>query len=458
MELYDEEKIRKKSKQEKKLNKIIISSIVIVAVIIIALIGIIFYLMNNPNKITYKLDGKEYSEFGKIIEITENEDKTYTIHAPIKAFAEKVGYKASNGEYLSATTDWNVCNVENEENVSEFYLDSITIRKKDLTVEKSEFENYDISEKVYEKDKVLYTNKEGLEKAFNLVINYDSKKKILEIYTLDLLVESAEKRAINNFKQKGIDNEIFVNKLAILDDMIIVSSENSENKGPNTKYGVIKYGTGETILETKYDKIVYTPSKQSFFIYMNGNVGIIDNKGEVKVKAVYEDLALIDKQEELYLAKRGGLYGIVNGKDEIIVHLEYSQIGINQNEFKNNGLKTGYILLNTLIPVKQSNKWGFFDKKGNKVTELIYDNVGCASINGTAEYGLVVIPNYNYIVVRRENGFTFIDLNGKEIVPNAITSAYIKISSGEPLYYMIIKEKEYNIVEVLDSLNSSENN
>ena len=219
------------------------------------------------------------------------------------------------------------------------------------------------------------------------------------------------------------------------------------------KYGVINLTTGNPILEIKYERITYIPEKKVFLVTMNNKVGIIDDNGKEVIRAEYDELVPIDKEEELYLVKNNGFYGVINGQGKTIIHLEYSQIGIDITNFEKNKLKTGYVLLNKLIPVKQSDKWGFFDKKGNKVTEIIFNGIGCnIEDDKVEEYGLVVIQNqkHNIIVVQRDNSYNLINLEGKELLQSPITKAYMKIVSGNPVYYMNIEDKTYNIIDELD--------
>ena len=342
MELYDEEKMNNKKTQETKLSKIIKIMIIIVTILIIALTGVIYYLINHPNKITILIDGEENAKLEDIIEINQNEDGDISIHAPIKEFATTIGYNAFDDDYLSSSQNSNICNVQNEDNVSVFHLDSSIINKKDLTVNNAEYESFDIGEIVYEKDGALYTNKEGLQKGFNIVIEYDAKKKYLNIYSLNTIVNNLKKVATSKYKVAGIDDQSFANRRAVLDNMIIVTSNVVEDEEQqDIKYGVINLTTGNPILEIKYERITYIPEKKVFLVTMNNKVGIIDDNGKEVIRAEYDELVPIDKEEELYLVKNNGFYGVINGQGKTIIHLEYSQIGIDITNFEKNKLKTG---------------------------------------------------------------------------------------------------------------------
>ena len=448
MELYDEEQTRNEYNKNNKLNKILIISIVLVAIIIISLIIGITVLSSNPSKLTVNLNGRANANLSNMLELIENTDGTVKINAPIKEFAKVLGYDAYNGEYLSTSTDTDKCHVINNEEAAIFYLNSNVINKKDLTVTNSEYESYTIGNNVFEKDGVLYVDDTGLTTAFNLSISYSSKGKILNIYTLDTLVETAKNRAINTYGKEGIDETSLANKKAILDGMlVIVQGGNSSNK----KYGVIDYSTGETILELRYDNIKYIPTKSEFFVKLNNKVGTTDKYGQEKIKANYDNLVLIDKEKDLYLAQNNNLYGVVDGIGKTIIYLEYNQIGIDVSQYTQNQVKSGYVLLNKLIPVKQGNKWAIYNTEGTKLTDFIYDKIGSITSNNSATtYNLLTIPESYTIVVGRDKGYNFIGLDGAEIFKNVLfTDAYIRVSSGLTQYFMVWNEKEYNIIDMI---------
>ena len=59
MKLYDEEELRRKNEKSNKIRKLVAIGMFTTLVLIIALMGIIYYLIYNPNKITVYLSGKE---------------------------------------------------------------------------------------------------------------------------------------------------------------------------------------------------------------------------------------------------------------------------------------------------------------------------------------------------------------------------------------------------------------
>ena len=46
-----------------------------------------------------------------------------------------------------------------------------------------------------------------------------------------------------------------------------------------------------------------------------------------------------------------------------------------------------------------------------------------------------------------------IDSNGKELVDNVFTDAFLRVASGNVQYYMVWDEKEYDLVNILNRAN-----
>ena len=314
MNLYDEDQMRREEKRSKNLKRIIISSIVISILVIMALILAINYLVNNPNRTIVKLNGRENRNLENIISVETDESGNISIYAPIKEIASYFGYEAFNGEYTMVSEDTNSCYVQNEEEVAVFNLDSNIIYKIDRKTQDSNYEYCKINKKIFKKDDVLYTDDEGLENGFNLAISYNAKKKIVDFYTLDTMVKSAESK-VTQYGYKELDDSL-ENHKAILEDIMVVKSEDGQ-------YGVVNYSTGQKMLDSKYDKITYIPHKKAFLIMKNNKVGIISSDGTTKISPEYDELTLIDNENERYLAKKDGLYGVVNINGNVIIYIEY---------------------------------------------------------------------------------------------------------------------------------------
>ena len=100
MKLYDEEELRRKNEKSNKIRKLVVIGMFTTLVLIIALMGIIYYLIYNPNKITVYLSGKEDENLESNLTLIASEDgKSQIVYFPIRKIADKFGYKSYDGDY-----------------------------------------------------------------------------------------------------------------------------------------------------------------------------------------------------------------------------------------------------------------------------------------------------------------------------------------------------------------------
>lgn len=461
MQLYE----NNKNTKEMKINKILKISIIGISALIVILI-ILIILLSGDKTVTQSVtvDGKPQNKIFELIQYENLENNQVKLWIPIKEIAPYLGYKAYNGTYNSATEDKNKCYVIAEENtgsemqenvkikeVANFQIDSNVISKLDLSTQNSEYEFCQIEDKVTQKGDILYTTIEGIEKAFNVSFEYDSEKKQITIFTLPELVKFY-KNAMEQGKYPGykeIDAESIINQKAILNGVLIVKEKENETN----KYGAIEATTGKTILETKYDGIRYIQADSKFLILTNKKYGIISKEGKTLINPEYDSLKIIDTEKDLYLAMKNNLYGVINGLGKQIIYLENEKIGIDSSSFEKNEIKSGYILLDKIIPVMKNKKWAFYDTSGNKLSNFEYDEIGCTTKGTNNVYGLLIIPDYNLIVVQKDKKYSVINEKGKtNILPFSFDSMYIKMENGQLKYYMQVNNKEYSILKTLENV------
>ena len=138
----------------------------------------------------------------------------------------------------------------------------------------------------------------------------------------------------------------------------------------------------------------------------------------------------------------------------MIVYIEYEQIGINKNDFPTNDIENPYILFGKCIPVKRSNKWGLLDLNGSTIATLEFDGLGClsnSSKNNQAS-SLIVIPEYEAIVVRKDGLYGLYNSSGKELILPLVTDMYVINNSGENQYYLTYQGNTMNVIEYLKNV------
>ena len=482
MSLYDGNTTNQESEKTRKLKRIILISIIILVIMMIGIIiGIVMLSINEKDKVKYAFNGKLNTQdvnanklysLLKNIEIKDSGEVYFD--APIKEIAQYFGYNSYNGTYEVASEDTNSCYVQNENEVAVFELDSDVVKKKDLTMSNSSYETFKTNDKIYKENDILYTNKEGIEKAFNVNISYNKNTKTIAINTLDYYVSllSPEDTSTESFIQKlgyrGLDTS-FSNQKAILDNLLVVTNETGKYGciyAPELEYGVnLSTKNMKQILETKYDTLSYMQQSETFLFKSNNKWGTISNQGVTKISPDYDTLELIDNENQLYLVSMDRVYGVVNSDGNEVIEIKYSKIGIDINRFNKNVLTNEYILLNSLIPVSLNNKWSFYNLSGDKVSQEEFDEIGCITKKtlGTT-YNLVVVPECNTVIVgQRINEkvlYGCMDVKGNVFVTCQADDAYLQINSGKNDYFIEKNNSPKDIVQIYNkkyNVNNNEN-
>ena len=429
MELYEEVDNKKKSK----LPMIIGILLTVLIILIIVIIGTIIYLKQSVMQIT--VNGQNKNEIEKLLYIPE--DDNTKLYIPIRAMAKYLNYNDFRGDYKIKSEDSTKCYVKNENEIAMFTKDSDTLVK---TRGDSDYEYVKLEEKVLEKDGELYTTPSGIEKAFNILFEYNANKKNINIYTMDYL------------------NKMYASKLKIDGETVKLSEEYSDQKAifegliiviKNNIYGVVDVESGNPILEFKYEDIKYLPATSDFLVKSNNKYGVIGKDTSIKVRTVYDEIKIMDNQNELYLVKQNNLYGVIDTKGKTIISPEYKQIGIDISKFTQNGIENQYVLLNKIIPVKNNQDlWGIFDIKGQLVKDFIFTGIGCSSSNLSKianSYPAVVIPSYQVIIVEKDKHYNIITTSGEELIPTyVLETIYLKTNTetGENTFYMAYNNNE----------------
>lgn len=442
MELFDEEDFNPKKSGNKKTTTIILVIISIILVLVIALAILLVYLKQST--LTVKLNGQTNQSIKNMLVIDEaNNSKVYV---PIKQIASYLGYEAFSGSYATKSEESNQCYVQSSNEVAMFALNSKTLYKT-LVSSNSDYEYYYIDEAVVAMNSELYTTIDGIEKAFNVAFNYDVENKNIEIYTMDYLINSYAASVVNyGYTQISED---FTNQKAVLENMLVVEKGEDSNK----KVGVLSVETGANVLEPKYDAITYLDHTSDFLVTDNNKQGIISSNRKTKVAIQYDKIQLMDYDAELYLVEQDKKQGVIDFKGNTIINLDYDAIGIDISKFKENEIRNGYILAGELIPVEQNDLWGFYDTKGNQVTECKYDNLGYVVANNKAGYSLLVVPDYNVIVVGKDEKYTVLTVTGKEVWDFfPFDNVYLSIGNGVKSYKMTYNTETLDLTEYLDRM------
>ncbi|MBR3249763.1 MAG: WG repeat-containing protein [Clostridia bacterium] len=454
MELFDEDFNVEEKTNNKKTTTIILAVIIFLIVMVLFVIGAIIYVKQST--LVVKVNGSESNTVKNMIRFDENNPQK--IYVPIRRAAKTFGYNDFGGNYMTKSEEANQCYVECENEIAMFSLGSKQIYKK-LTDEDSGYDVFSIDEPVKAIEGELYTTISGIEKAFNLVWNYNVEDKKMEIYTMPYLINSYS-TGVTNLGYDGI-SEDFTNQKAILGGWLIVENGKDSN---NKKVAVLSISNGklETLLEPKYEEIDYLEHTNDFLVGSGGKKGIISNNKKTKIKSIYDDIKLIDYEKKLYEVKSSDKYGVIDFNGKIILDTYYNKIGIEDiNVFKENDIRSKYILADSLIPVQKDKQWAFFDIRGKQVTDFKYDDIGYVTSNnraGSSGYSLLVVPDYNVIIVQRDKKYNVITTTGEEVWAQFFfDSIYLSIDEGKTSYVLEIDQKTYNLTDQLDGLGYGKN-
>lgn len=458
MRLIDEEKLETQKLKSRKMQRIIVIAIILLLILCSVIIALIYYRLNNPTQITTYIDGVKVNGFDQILDFSTDENGKTEIYIPIRDFATYLnavnsdfGYQTFKGDYDPKTEDDNKCYVYRDKyEVAMYTRKSKVIYKKNLQENNDEYEECVIDKDIFENNGVLYASVNGIEKGYNVDFSYDEDKKVITIYTLDYIITRNEaalgQKQIENYGKLQISARYSDDK-SIFEGLLIVQASNG-------KYGIVKISDYNSfILEPQYDNINYISDSSTFLVESNKKVGLFTKDGKRKIDLVYDKITSMGQDSKLYMVETNNMYGVVDENGKIIIYPEYEQVGIDISNFSYSGIKNGYILLSKLIPVKQGEKWAFFDITGKRISDgFKYEKVGCASVRSSNNvYPLLEIPEYNVIVVSDEYGkYAFMDTNGNDSILNFLfDEIYIKVSEGKETYWMTYRGNEYEVLKYL---------
>ena len=424
----------------KKMMKIIGIVLAVLLLLAIGLVALMYYIQSVQLKVY--VDGELKTKMKDIFLF----DQDNNLYIPIRTFAKYVNYTSGNGEYKEYAENITACYVESKDEIASFSLGSNKIYKIILDGN-NDYEYYEIDEPIKMFNNQLYTTIEGAKIAFNISMSYNQEKNQINIYTLSYLVS----KNTNKFQNTDIANKdaSFGNKKALLYNMLIVKNEN-DNYGVQTL-------DGQEVLGTKYANIKFVESSKEFIVTtMENKVGIMSYDSKIKISPEYDAIKQIDKDSGLYLATKNKKQGVVNSNGSIILYLEYDQIGITASQYTNsNTIKNQYLLYNKCIPAKKNGKWEIFDKTGRNIagTGTTYEELGCSAGNKKSNEenlnSVLLVPEYEGIVVGRNGVYGLIDSDGKTLLPIALQSIYSITSEGEETYYMLYDNQLRNLIDYI---------
>ena len=466
---------RKKSKKKKIILFLIIS---LIATAVLLIVFLVFLANKQSQEAKLYFNGKKVQLPAGMFFVKD--EITYVSAKDMEAF---VNGQYNKGEYKTFTQDPNYGYIQTKYEVVSFNVGSRYIKKyiinneeKDpristpqtqeenpITVESenNSMEVLEISSEVILENEKIYIPMEDINRIFN--VQCTIKDTEIKIYNLDYLFAYAQK-IIGNYNVTEISGT-YENLRALAQDMVVV-------KNKNDKCGVISLSTGESVLSFQYTKILYLQSTNEFFVYTNDSVGLLDSKGKTIIAPKkYESLSVFDEINKLYLAGKGGKYGIVNNKGDEIISTSFKSIGTNSivdlEEYEMPETETPNLLDSKYIIVTDQSYVGLFDKKGKRILRAVYDDFGYIASESDKKKEIrstLLIPKsvgVNGVIIKQGGYYGICDLDKAEIIiPCSLTKIYCKTKNGETTYYMEMGDEVIDIKQYLkeNDLYSDEEN
>ncbi len=348
-----------------------------------------------------------------------------------------------------------------DQNGNMWFEESILKTKKDGKFGLIDLNGKEILKNEYDEIKVLdgisnsilvkKDGKVGLVNGTGSVIaetKYNEIKNLGETYKEGYITvdENNKYGLISATKKQILENKYENISQVYLQDYYLVT-ENGEKKLINS--------SGETILKDGFDDIK-SKTTRGFIFVKNNSYGEISLDNQVLINAKYQELKEVE--EQIYIAKQGDKYGIIDATETIKVPFEYTSITYNEKaklylaenseyktsiidssfETKINGIlsemneEQEYIRMrigdeykyynfkcveksnteilkdNDIFLSKKDNKYGYVNKKGDIVVDYIYDDAteqneyGFAAVKKDGVWGSIgkdgnqiIEPKYN---------------------------------------------------------------
>lgn len=321
-----------------------------------------------------------------------------------------------------------VCTYDVQDSTGEYKTKVLNEKNKEIVTGYDKVEaidNYDSKQNIWFEDNLLRVkkdNKYGLV-DFNgktiLECEYDSISALKGV-TENILVEKEGKVGLVNSKGQTVIN------IEYADIQTLKEGYKSEYlvKGSDGKYGVVST-SGTKILEPIYDEIKYLNSNETYAVKLNGEMQLINNKGELLQKAEGEEYKYA-KGENVVVSKEGKV-GIEKLTGEQVVACEYENL-----EY---AFSIYYI-------AKKDGKYGIINVNNETVREFEYINMYC-------------VEEGNFIVAdKTETETVILDSNLAQKISGIISEinvekGYIKLYTETEYKYYNFKFEEKQNTEIL---------
>lgn len=447
--------------KNKKIYMICAVSIVILLLIIVALLAFVTSLKGT--EVTLYIDGQNVSKQNCLL----NKENVIYIGIEDVVNNTKNGYSYKRGSIDDE--DENRCYITNSYESTFFEVGSNKIYK--IIEDTNEVEHYTIEKPIIKENNKIYMPISAVEIATNA--SYRDSNNQIVISSIAYIENTYNKEPSANFVT---DNSIvwettFSNK-KLLKKYIVIVKDNENKLGLSTvSLRTVKEGKitkrivkTEPIIDPKYLDIRYVEQFNQVIVETEKGRGIIqlvEENGKIgierKIEPLYDDVKTIN--DNLYViaqnietaadgtSKTTRKYGIIDKEGNYVIPVQYDDIGLDISEFTNNNVTNKYIILDKYIPIKKGTSWGIVNLSGNVVINPEYTGLGCSISSSNSN--VLIIPEINGIVVRKDKTYGIVSTDGKVSIKNVLAKVYKEKVDGKDVYYMIYNNTKENVIDYI---------
>ena len=222
-------------------------------------------------------------------------------------------------------------------------------------------ETYEIDKPIELVDGSLYAPVDIIDDIFN--VRVVQKEKSISIQSLSYVYYKAS----NTIAEAGYTTMSgdFEDVKALIYDMAVIST--------GTYQGVLSLTNPEDdlIISTQYSELQFIQNSKEFLATATGSnnaktVGLISSNGKMIIRPTqYDQISVLSDKNGLYLVKSGQNYGVLDRNGDIVVYVDYQEIGLdNMSDFPLEDTTNASVLFEKFIPVVDNGKYGLYNIEG----------------------------------------------------------------------------------------------
>ena len=463
MNLEESELFSSELAKTNKQKKTVLFIIIILSIILVFLIAAtIMVKQKEANRFKTYYNGKETTFKPSFMK--QADDGTYYIS--IKEMAALEGYIYNPGEYKKYEEVEESCNVSKDieivslvagrdyfyktidkTNSAEYTIKNYAASKSSKnqtysfpsTAANGSVETYEIDKPVELLNGELYAPLDIISDIFN--VRVVQKEKSISIQSLSYVYY----KAANTIAEAGYTTMSgdFEDVKALIYDMAVIST--------GTFQGVLSLTNPEDdlIISTQYSELQFIQNSKEFLATATGNnnaktVGLISSSGKMIIRPTqYDQISVLSDKNGLYLVKSGQNYGVLDRNGDIVVYVDYQEIGLdNMSDFPLEDTTNASVLFEKFIPVVDNGKYGLYNIEGVETLKPVYDSFGYLILTDepTRELNVLSIPaslGIKGLVVKLNGYYGIYDMTTESLcVPCVFEKIYAETKASVTTYYL----------------------